>query len=458
MLVRNSFRRFLSLAATTRITPGTRPSIPIYRRWMSVDPSIEAMESFLLSSTRPNRLTVTEVISDEIVRIPSVDGIAVGSWISFENKAKGIVLHFDKSFATIGLVGSKTSSVCRNMSAELLHEPPLSFRIPSVPFRTNEKFSSPSRSLVTGVPVIDLLLNHTVKPGMTVGIYGSDSLPIFPSSESINVVEFPNRTNPPTSGIDMYLDLLRAARAAMESKNRETVLVVDFRGFENACESIQYQSGHLLPVSAQSLVASVLQLSHGSLSVIAAFNKKEDFHHEAERSVDIPIELSGGVVTNLIPLLSRFALKKQPVTAEEMLINRIVEGSRFKQSVADKEAMKMFVDFWEKEDVESFETMMRVLPGVAKLLASDHGVGMKYMLVRSMCVLPFNKTSKLNSAAVLVYSKEFVKTVEMGAHDLLEEVTNSLESKGYLEEDLRNAVDSMLYHIRYKFEITNPLV
>ena len=419
------------------------------------------MESFLLSSSQSKRLlAVTEVLSDEIVRVPSVDGMGIGSWVSFANGTKGVVLHFDKSLATVGLVGDQRSSISRNIDAHLMSETPVPLRIPTVPFNTDHP-TSPSSFLSTGVPVVDLLLKKFVREGMTVGIYGPDALPDFSSStKSTNVIMFPSRDNPPKSGIEMYLDLFRAAKAAMNSQRQsvQTLLVVDFRGFENACKSIEYQSGHFLPVSAKSLVASVLQLSHGSLSVIAAFNHKQEFDHEAEQSVDIGIELSGGHVTNLIPLLSRFALKKVPFSGEEMLVQRIVEGSRFKQSVAEKEAIKMFVDYWEKEDVDSFDTMMRVLPKVAKVVSIDGRAGMKYMLMRSLCVLPFNKTSKLNSAPVAVFPKEFVTTVEMEAPELLDEVSSVIDSLGEVPIELRNSVDSMLYQIRYKFEITNPLV
>lgn len=421
-----------------------------FRWFSSSEPSLEAMESFLLSS----QLSVSEVVSDEIVRVPSKNGISIGSCISFSNGAKGVVLHFDKTMATVGLVSGNHSGCRRYMPAQLATDSPYSLRIPSVPFNTKEPISNRgSQPLSLGVRIIDLLLRQYIKQGMTIGIYGLDPVPVITASKTTRVVKFPSR--PFSSGIDLYLDLFAVAQECMNPQFLSTILVADFRGFEDACKSIEYQSGHLLPISPQSLVASVLQLSHGSLSVIAAFSNRSDFQNEAEQSVDIGIELCGGSVTNLIPLLSRFNLKKNPTSVEDELVGKIVQGYRSKQSVAQKEAMKMFVDYWEKEDIESFETMMRVLPKLAEL---DIRQGVKYCLIRSLCVLTFNKTSKLNSAAVAVFPQQLATMIELEESELVETLEEELRMGSRVSKELNDAVDAVLYQNRYKFEITNPLV
>ena len=414
------------------------------RSFSSTEPTLEAMESFLLSS----QLAVSEVVSGEIVRIPSKNGISIGSSVSFSNGAKGVVLHFDRSSATVGLVSGQCH---RNMPAQLDTESPYSLRIPSVPFTQP---ISPPKPLLSGIPVVDLLLRQNIRQGMTIGIYGSDPLPIISDKKSIKVVKFPSRKC--SSGIDLYLDLFQAAQECMSNRSSwPTILVADFRGFEDACKSIEFQSGHYLPISPQSLVASVLQLSHGSVSVIAGFSSRKDFQNEAERSVDIGIEVKGGTVTNLIPLLARFSLRKNPTSVEEILVQKIVQGDRIRKFVADKEAMKTFVDYWEKEEVESFDTMMRVLGVLAKIEARQ---GVLYFLLRSLCVLTFNKTSRINSAAVAVYPQQLASVIESEATELVERIEDELRFGEQVSTELNEAVDTVLYQNRYKFEITNPLV
>ena len=175
--------------------------------------------------------------------------------------------------------------------------------------------------------------------------------------------------------------------------------------------------------------------------------------------MDIGVEMtSGGRITNLVSLLSRFSVKKTPTCMEDILIKKVVEGSRFRQTVSDKEAIKMFVEDWEKDELNSYETMMRVLPEVARHVSKDISAGVKYVLMRSLCVLPFNKTSKLNSAAVVGFPRQLSETFDMEENELLHQIERACGSGDELGVDLVNAVDSALYQHRYKFEITNPLV
>jgi hypothetical protein len=309
-----------------------------------------------------------------------------------------------------------------------------------------------------GIPVVDFLLGRkNVIAGQTIAIYGSDPMPKPVIEEGVKILEYPRGTQ--RTAFDLYSGFFTVAREALEGLNcgENVILRADFRTLADACKSLEFQSGHALPVSAQSVVGSILQLSHvssgKSLTVVGAFNNASEFGHEASQSVDIGIELSGGIVTNLVPLLTRFARQHSPVA--DHLIRKIVDGHRLKESIAEKESLRMYIDYWDKEDVDSFDTMMRVLPIVA---AANQSHTIKYVLERSLCILHFNKTSKLNSAAVARFPAQLASTFEMEEGNLLADLEKVLGLGECPNPDLIHAIDSALHKHRYKFEIASPLM
>ena len=412
------------------------------------DPSLDAMEAML---NRPTN-GVSEVCSDEIVRIPSQDGIAVGSWVRL-GEAEGVVIQFNSKLATVALTSK--CNVSRNSSFEIESDKkPMSFSVNRIPFTTSHA-SGPPASLFSGVPAIDLLLAPYLKIGSTVGIYSQSFVPKLEHYDA-NLVHFPSRPN--QSAMEMYIDLIDVCNRAIASCESVTV-VADLRLFDTACKSLEYQAGCPLPVSPQSLVGSLLQLSHSneqrSVSVVALLNSASDFHYEASQSVDIGIEVEGSIVTNLRALLSRFAVKKSPQTVSELFIKRIVDGFKARETLQEKQAMGVFVDYWEQDEESSFDTVMKILT-LSPSLVSAKSDAERTVLLRALSVLFFNKSPKRNSATIEKFPKELLDVFNLEEDELMTALANF---DGVVESnpDLMHAMDQALLYHRTRFELTNPL-
>lgn len=380
----------------------------------SAEPSLEAMESFLLKGESKTSLHVSEIVSDEIIRFPTVEGVAVGKIVridSGQSSVEGVVVHFDKNFSTAAVRNGSAASLSRGSSVSLTGER-VKLSVPRVKFALDSVRHS-VEPLPTYVSVIDMLLPDFVTKGMTVGIYSS-SASVSADPVADNVVLFPSK--PHQSSLDMFLDLIAQASEAL-SRESDVTLVADLRLFEAAYKSLEFQSGHMLPVCPQSLVASVLQLSHSdsrrSLSVVALLKSASDFGNEAARSVDIPIEVAGDKsISNLKSLVTRFGLKKYPSTPRELLVRHLAEGFRRSAELEEKKSLNVFVDDFERDEQESFNTCLRLLPVVGEAFTKASEIE-RIVLMRALTILFFNRTPKRNSAAISKFPDELLSTFRL---------------------------------------------
>jgi hypothetical protein len=418
------------------------------------EPSLDEMSSFLSGSANK----VLEVVSDEIVRIGVIEGVGIGSHVrvstAFGDEAQGIVLQYNSKSATVALVGENRGVISRGASVTLNSDSGsrTKFQINRVPFNVADNTQEKRERISTSVPLVDMLLKDHLQAGSTIAIYSSSFQPAAVSFPSKKII---------SSSMELYLDLISQANAALRRVSSEsTVFVCDLRRFEDACRSLEFQAGFPLPVNPQSLVSSVLQLAHTndkgfSLSVIALFNSPSDFGNEASQSVDVGIELAGNhQVSNLGELIPRFALTKNPRTYIGHLLKRIVEGSKTSSELDQRKSMGIFADFWEQEERENFESLLRLLPVAAEKFESTTSIAEKRLLVRAMSILFFNKSPKLHSAAIAGFPNQLIEKFQLEEHELLERLETGSES----DEDLMAAVDSALVKHRYCFELTNPLV
>ena len=422
------------------------------------EPSLEAMEAMLMrGSTDPTKLCASDVLSDEVIKIPIIDGIGVGSWVSVSTGAgsvRGVVLHFNKHSATIALTGSATGSVSRGASVELLGDvAPFKFGVAKLRFNLSENVTA-SKGRSTHVPVVDWLLGDSIKAGTTVGIYAPSG---FRVPQSSNAVVFPTTTR----AVDMYIELITLAnKAVAESLARDVTLVVDLRSFEQACRSLEFQVNCPLPVSVQSLVASVLQLAHTndaghSLSVVAVMNAPSDFSGEAAQSVDIPIQIAGdNSIANLHSLLTRFSLRSNTQGGSSDLVRRLLEGFDRSAALQQRQEAGVFVDYWETDELESFNTLLRLLPRAAAVVAQSTSEAEKLIVTRAMSVLFFNKTQKRNSAQVDKFCHDLIDTFKRDESALMDQIEDARE----ITPSLTLEVDEALIRHRYSFELCSPIV
>lgn len=388
----------------------------IVRKFFS-DPSLEMMQASL--SKGLNRLVVTQVLSDEMVRIPSVDGLGIGSQLFIGPKQlPGIVVHFDKTFATVACPHAVA------IGQEVVPQGSyFKFSIPSVSFSACSP-SVASDQILTGISEIDWLMN--VQEGTSVGIYGQ-----CPDRWELS---FPSKKF--STAIDMYLDLISVANEAMATaKSKPVVLRLNFRGMESVFESLQFQAGHPLPISPNALVSSILQLSHkpapnGSfgVSIIAVFDDPTSFGGEATQSVDMGVSLDGaGRVANLDTLVCK---QKSDSTVKGALLNRICTGYEKKRDFHQQEQMGIYVDYWDKEEIDSFNTMIKILPFAAKLTDPRDSM----IAMRALTILHFKKTGKLDRLDIEQFIPKIIPMVSAESID---------------------QIDSTLLSLRFNFDITS---
>lgn len=420
-------------------------------RWQSTlasmkDPSLDELSAML-----SGRSGVTEILSDEIVKIRTCDGMGIGSTISFlrdgGKAAQGVVIQFDSKTATVALTSnSHGGSISRSSDVQIENER-IGFNLTRVPFECNSVFKRGSLGFSTGIPVADMLLGPFFKTGSTTAIYSSSFHP--KEDVSRNTIKFPSKQAMTT--LDLYLDLINQAKKALtESREKAVVFVCDFRKLEDACRSLEFQAGTWLPVNPQSLVASVLQMAHDNLSVISFFNNSSDFVGEASRSVDVGIELAGqSDIANLRELLVRFSLNPQNTSSlHGQLIQRIVEGLDRSKELGERRGMGVYVDFWDEEEGESISSLIKLLPYTADLFASTTHVGERMLLLRALTVLFFDKTTKRHSAAIANFPKDLLTLFRQQEGDLLDRLGTQSDTLD---------LDSALMKHRYHFELTNPL-
>ena len=429
--------RIYQSTLTRRITNLSR-----FMRGFGSDPSLEQLEAQL---TRPlEGSCVTEILGSDIVRVNSMQGISVGAEVSVGLSGRGVVVQFDSNSAMVALRGSN-NAIFRGSEVSLI--PPES---PSFKFRvkSRDRFSPPhvkqnNGSLVKSfVPVADMLLSPHLTAGKTVGIYS-------PWFKTTNSLDFP-RVSDGKNAFDMYTDLFDVAnKAVSESENgRQSVrLVADFRNFQHSMEFLQYQVGNALPVPPHALVASVLQLAQGNLSVLAIFNSESDFKGEAIQNVDVPIQLGEcGEVKNLFALLQRFAgphifHSSADQDAKSSLVEHMLNGFRFKADLSGRKEAGIFIDFWDQDSEDSFNTLVSLLGPVAeKYASSSSSETQRTILLRALTVLHFKKTSK-KSSALTRFPLEVLDTLEKSQRHL-----------GSIEE-----IDYALREHRFDWELTNEL-
>lgn len=455
-MLRQNIKLLLRSVPVTRVafrTPIPAKSLRPFST--SAEPSLEAMESFLLKGESKTSLHLSEIVSNEIVRFPTVQGVAVGKIVRFDSgssSVEGVVVHFDKNFSTAAVRNGCAASLSRASSVSLT-EKRVKLSVPRVKFALDSARHSQD-PLPTHVPVIDMLLPDFVTKGMTVGIYSSSaSVSAYPVTD--NVVLFPSKPN--QSSLDMYLDLIAQASEVLSRKS-DVTLVADLRHFEAACKSLEFQSGHMLPVSPQSLVASVLQLSHSDsrrgLSVVAFFNSASDFGNEAARSVDIPIEVAGDKsISNLSSLLTRFGLKKYPSTPRELFVRHLMDGFRRSAELEGKKSLNLFIDDFERDDQESFKTCLRLLPVVGEAFNKASEIE-QIVLMRALTILFFNRTPKRNSSAISKFAHELLSAFRLEEDHLLLWAANQMAET---PSDAIQAIDEAIIRHRFRFEISNPL-
>ena len=314
--------------------------------------------------------------------------------------------------------------------------------------KINSDPSECTSKLKTHVPVVDMLLGPRLLAGQTIGIYSS-----WFSHPASGSLRFPSSPEVPKTSFQLYQELFEVANKAIaQTAFGDVHLVADFRNFEVACSSLEFQAGHALPVSPQSLVASVLQLSHRTrktaLSVTAIFNSKSDFKGESAQNVDIPIELAGDdneTVSNLESLLIQracFASSKQPsssLSREDDLIRHLVEGFREKSEINYKKKAGVFVDFWEAEQIDSFDTLLRLLSPVSKLYATCSERD-RNILMKALTLLHFNKSSERNSSAVSRFPQELLNTLSKLGDPETIDIDSSTIMQHRFEWELTNEV------------------
>ena len=431
------------------------------------EPSLEALESILTRNLTKNssELSVSEILSDEVCRIPSIDGVAIGSIVIITSTAseiplKGIVLHFNKNFSTVAILGGQGSRVKRGAPVTMTGEiyklcvPRVLFALS--PLKVNQ---NPLDPLVSKVPIVDMLFSSVLDKGMTVGIYTCAPFNFFSSQPG--TVQFPSQPTI-TSAIDMYLDLISQASRAINyfKDNRNVLFQIDLRGFQSACESLEFQAGHPLPISPQSLVASVLQLGQvnsagNAISVIALFNKPSDFRNEASQNIDIPIELGlDGSIQNLYALLSRFGIRKNISNPCEIFIRHLLDGYRKSADLEMKSNMNMYIDDWERDEQESFNTLIRLLVPVSKIYEKCENEIEKIILIRALTILFFNKTPKLNSTAVTKFGSDLIEAFRLEESDLIDWANEKIKTD---QNDVVQAIDEAVMRHRLGFEVSNPL-
>lgn len=412
------------------------------------DPSLEQLVATLTGDSDSKFFKVISVISDEIVKIPSIDGISVGSKVKLGDSVKGVVLQFDPHSATVAMYGTNRGIISRESKVSLLaSDAPMKFK------KKGLKLNSPraraprcEQTIPSSVPVVDMLFGPFMHRGLTVGVYSGS---FKPDSESLKndgamVMKFPSKSN--ESAFEMYIDLFNVANKAMEETcingKKFVHLIVDFREFESAMKSLEFQANHSLPVSPQSLVASVLQLSHAFMTVTGIFNSKTDFCGEASQSVDFPVELgASGDLINLHALLQRFALvKKIDADPLKALRDRLLRGFELSWDLESRKQAGIYVDFWEQEDNDSFQTLLKLLSPVAKAYAKSNSELERTILLRALTVLHFNKTTP----------RRYESSIDRFPHQLLESFRfkEGLDPKNILE------IDYALMKHRFEWELT----
>lgn len=420
-----------------------------------VEPSLSELESMLTSSTTP--LRITDIVSDQVIKISSVDGISIGSRVfiseSAGGTAEGVVIQFNSNRATVGL-SEPRSSITKTSQISLSTSNPVSFNVSRVPFSLNASPPMHAPKLQTGIPLVDMLFGQFVSHGQTVAIYS----PTFKyiSAETNQVLKFPSK--PHAGAMDMYLDLIGVVNEAVRRSEQErVVLVADFRLFENACKSLEFQAECFLPVSPQSLVAAALQLSHekpqgSGISVIAQFNSRTDFDSEASRSVDLEVD-NGDMVSNLPQLLTRFNVRSSSASpVEQALMSRLSNGVATVSELKQRQEMGVFVDFWELDESESFSSLIKLLPFAARTVARAPAEE-QIVLMRALTVLFFNKTGKRHVASIERFNTDLINVFFLEESHLMQQLRDHPTPSPELLETL----DAALFRHRYRFELTNPL-
>jgi hypothetical protein len=421
----------------------------------STEPSLESMESFLKSA--PDATShVSEVMGNGIVRIDPVDGVGIGSWVKV-GENRGIVIQFNKNFMTVGVIGQ--SVIHSGVPVEpLVGSLPFRFYVPcGWKDQMGGFIARPKQPKIstTGSVIVDFLLGEKVPRGITTALYGKSEEVISTDDDSV-VIRFP-RTEP---GFAQYIDLFECAKEAVESsKTRATKLIVDLRQFENACKSIQWNAKFSpLPVSPASLVASVLQLSNGStLSVIALANTPSDFDNELERSVDIGIELDG--VSNLFSILKRFnrpTVEGPSIDARSALIKILIQEHDNWTVMSDRTNITgLHTDYWEREQLDSFETLKKVIPPAAAF-AKTHTE--QVVLMRALTILHFNKTSKLHRNELDAFPREMFSLVAKANPEILRAIGGATTTgTTVVPRELCNRLDETIMNCRTHLEITSPI-
>lgn len=417
----------------------------LYRQFSS--PSLESMQAFLLSpKEHPGQLRVVEVLGDEVVRIPTMDGVGVGSMVEV-GTTSGIVIQFDKYFTTVGLL--TRGRIAAGSHVRVLDEDCFKFRVASEKMgvvRTNRSDAMET----TGSSVLDFLLGPVIPRGITIALYGVSGSFNFAGGSSSNVIRFPSEQRTNLTGFGLYVDLINCGNKALQSANDQvTTLVVDLRHFEDACKSIQFQSHAPLPVSPVSLIASILQLANGqNLSVIVLGNSSTDFDNELERSADLGVRVPCDK-DNMMRIVRRF-VASTPVQSivRKCFLEKLIERDAYYSEMRNREKQfQLYTDYWEKEEMDSIETVWKLLPYIGEERLSERD---NLILMRAMTILHFNKTSKSSSADIRSFPRELLHECKRADHRLYESIQGEVTDGSMLRQ-----LDQCLVSLRNHLDLTS---
>ncbi len=424
------------------------------------EPSLESMEAFLTSASNPGHLRVAEVVGGEIVRIPTVNGLGIGAVVEITpsdpnaKPVQGIVIQFDKNFASIGLMSP--AKISSDAKLSLLRD---TFRF-HVPCGWEQGVGSLGRTgeplETSGDSVIDFLLGPLLPPGVTVGLYGVPAhYKINPKESSI--VRFPS-TDGVTTGFGQYADLIKCANAAavVSGRNNKTIFLVDLRHFEETCKSLQLHA--TLPISPTALVASVLQLSNGSnLSVIAFASSPADFGNELERCVDIGVDFNENARTdNVIKIIKRFSITGwSDGSVRSLLLGKLLEShSKYTEMNVKEKEFHIYTDFWEREEMDSFETLMKLVHAIPTKTPGLLSHRDQLILMRAFTILHFNKTTKRDAPKIGSFAADLLGILKATEHELY----NALPQDSLVvnTDSMMQRLDQCLLKQRYALDLINP--
>ncbi|EER13437.1 hypothetical protein Pmar_PMAR000023 [Perkinsus marinus ATCC 50983] len=386
---------------------------------------------------------------------------SIGELVSLSEDAKGVVVHFDSSIATVLLLkhdapvvtGTRTGLGIVDALSPTAEGQSIAIRGPST--ATSMYMASALNKIVSNA------LNEGISvvycnplgpaPGAITHKQGIEGLDLICGDQSS-----------PSVG---YLALLKSLEVAKERREGgRTMLILDNVAEYGALNGqLRSEAGVPMPLSTDQIVSAAMQYSCNTeikLCPLTTVVFTDEYIRDVEMQADTLFQYNvaaaafdatglchNSLLYSLLPPLEAKCVKD--------LRDMHARTTMKRSTIAEQQAFGIHVDYWEEEDMQHWSNALAILDAIPLSLPPAKRI----LVLRSVLVYYFVGKRNLEEASINAFIDELtqcIATKEPKVMDAINAVLAESDCSPELVEDLCYRLDWVLAKYRYHFELATP--